>query len=116
MSRAPIEYFVLDALANDLEDVDHIVQILNSPTEFGWRDQHPEPFTPQEVIPPVLKGIREGNIEACIFSEEERALVGAGEGVIPSSPLSEVWFRLTPRGRLVLNNWDPPPLPTDRTL
>lgn len=115
MKREPIDYFVLDALANDLEDVEHIIHILNSPTEFGWRDQHPDPFTEQEVIPSLLRGVSEGNIEACVYSDQQKALIGAGEGVIPTGSLREVWFRLTRRGRMILKSWEPPPLPAERT-
>ncbi len=114
MNEPQIDYFVLDALANDLEDIEHVLNLLNSPTEFGWRDQHSEPFSREEVIPALLRGIRKGNIEACVYSEEKRALIGAGEGVIPTVPLDDVWFRLSARGRVVLNSWDPPPLPDGR--
>ena len=106
-----MDYFVLDSLANDLEDIEHILNILNSPTEYGWRDQHPEPFTRDEIIPSLLRGIMEENIEATVYSEQERALVDAGKGVVPDIPIDEVWFRLTKRGRRVLNDWEPPPFP-----
>ena len=111
MKRELIDYFVLDTLANDLESLEDILRMLNSFTEVGWRDLHPEPFTREEVVPAILRGIREGNIMACVFSEEERALVDLGEGVIPEQ-LDDVWFRLTPRGRMIHNAWEPP-LPED---
>lgn len=109
MAREPIDLFVLDALANDLEDLESVLRILNSPSELGWRDQHPAVFTREEVIPAVFRGIGEGNIEACVTAAAEPVLIGLGERKLPDGPLDEVWFRLTKRGRTVLNSWDPPP-------
>lgn len=84
--------------------------MINSPTERGWRDQHPEPFKREEIVPSPLRGTREGNVEACAFSEERGALVGAGDRVIPSGSFDEVWFRLTTRGLTVPKSWDAPPI------
>lgn len=111
MSRDLLDFVVLDALANDLEDLEGIVRILNSPSELGWRDQHPGEFTRMEVLSPLLRAIRDRLVEACRYSEGDRALVGLGEGSVPSGSIDDVWFRLTPRGRTVLNSWEPPPLP-----
>lgn len=108
-----IDYFVLDTLANDIEDLESVLCILNSPSELGWRDQHPDPFTREEVVPSLLRAIRFRTVEACIYSEEEKCLVGAGGGVVPDGNLDDLWFRLTSKGRLVLDSWDPPPLPPD---
>lgn len=109
--RNPLDYFVLDSLANDIEAIENILKILNSDTEFGWRDQHPQPFERGEIIPSLLGGVQRGDIEACVWSEEDRALVVAGPGVVPGGYLDDVWFRLTDRGRTVLESWDPPPSP-----
>jgi hypothetical protein len=111
VSRQLIDFVALDALANDLENLDGILRILNSASELGWRDQHPAEFTRDEVVPALYRAIRDGTVEACVYSDSERALVGVGEGVVPSGPFDDVWFRLTRRGRLVLSAWKPPPLP-----
>lgn len=105
-----LDMYVLDALANDIEDLEDILRILNSPSELGWRDQHPAPFTAQEITPAVLRCIRAGNVEACQYSVSEKSLVGLGNKVEPSSPADATWYRLTSSGRLVLNSWNPPPL------
>ncbi len=108
-----LDYFVLDTLANDLEDLPSILRILNSPTELGWRDQHLAPFVRDEVVPSLIGAVRRGHVEACVYDGEQRSLVSAGTGVMPSGDLTEVWFRLTTRGKVVLDTWDPPPLPGD---
>lgn len=114
MTTSNLDYFVLDTLANDIEDLDSILRLLNSPTELGWRDQHPEPFEREEILPSLVRSIRRGLIEACAYSDEERALVGAGMKVVPDGDFDSLWFRLTPQGRMVLDSWEPPPLPAER--
>jgi hypothetical protein len=111
LSRELIHFVALDALANDLEDLEGILRILNSPSELGWRDQHPAEFTRDEVVPALLRAIGDGTVEACVYSDSERALVGVGENVVPNGPFDHMWFRLTRRGRMVLDAWKPPPLP-----
>ncbi len=108
-----LDYFVLDALANDIEGLESILRILNSSTELGWRDQHPEPFERSEVVPSLVGSIRRGLVEACTYSEAERCLVGKGTKVVPDQGFDDLWFRLTSKGRIVLNSWEPPPLPAE---
>lgn len=78
--RIDLDYFVLDSLANDLEAIENILAILNSDSEFGWRDQHPSPFTREEIVPALLRGIQRGDIEACVWSDRDRALVDVVRG------------------------------------
>lgn|SRR5690606_37032703 len=108
MRRELIDYVVLDALANDIESLEDILRILNSSSELGWRDLHPEEFTRAEVVPAIVRAVRDGSIMACHFSEDENALVDAGEGVLPPGSLDDLWFRLTLKGRLLLQAWEPP--------
>lgn len=111
-ARTLLDYVVLDALANDLENLEDIERILNNPSELGWRDQHPLPFTREEIVPSLLRAIRERLVEVCRYTDDKRALAGLGEGTIPTTGLTnEDWFRLTDRGRTVLNSWEAPPLP-----
>lgn len=107
MNREPIHYFVLDALANDIETLDDILRILNSSSELGWRDIHPEPFTRQELIPAILRCVKEGSIAVCVFSDGE--LEDAGDRVLPPGSFDDFWFRITSRGRMLLDAWNPPP-------
>lgn len=104
-----IRFFVLDSLANDIESLQDVLRILNSPTELGWRDQHPNEFLTEEVVPAMFECIRSGDVEACVLDEDGQ-LVDAGEGVIPAGAIESVWFRLTQQGRAALNAWTPPPL------
>ncbi|HUG39509.1 MAG TPA: hypothetical protein VMM12_03435 [Longimicrobiales bacterium] len=109
MNRPLVDYVVLDALANDLESLEDILRILNSDTELGWRDIHPDAFGRDEVVTAILRGIQDGNISPCEYSEAKGALVDREGNTLPADvPIDDLWFRLTPRGRTILNNWDVP--------
>jgi hypothetical protein len=106
-----LDYYVLDVLANDIEDLESVLRLLNSPSELGWRDQHPTPFSREEVVPSLIRSIKRGLVEACVYSEATRQLEAAGPSVVPTVDFDAIWFRLTSKGRIVLDSWDPPPLP-----
>ena len=101
-----LDYFVLDALSYDIEDLEHVLQILNS-QGLGWRSFHQSPFNSQEILPSLMKSVRMGLIEVCVEAEDG-ALQGLGERTLPNVPLQTVWFRLTPRGQITIDSWEPP--------
>jgi hypothetical protein len=107
VARLDIDHFVLDALANDMEAIEDILRMLNSDTELGWRDKHPAPFTREEVLPVLARLIGEDLVEACVPDGTEPGLRDAGPRVLPDGSWDEVWFRMTPRGRIVHSTWDP---------
>jgi hypothetical protein len=109
VARLNIDYFVLDSLSYDLEDIEHILELLNSPSELGWRNLHPQPFTRDEVVPVLARLIREDLVEACVPDTAQSALVGAGPRVLPDGSWEDIWFQLTSRGRMVIDAWEPPP-------
>ena len=99
MSREPIDLVVLDALANDLEDIEHILHLANHDT-VGWRQLNgARPYTRDQIIPSLLRLVRDDLVEACTYSESNRSLVGVGRGVLPTGALDDVWFVITARGR-----------------
>jgi hypothetical protein len=106
LTRAPIDLFLLDALANDLENLDDIVRLLNSEA-VGWRDRHPAPFTREDIVPALARVIQEDLVEACILDASGKFLTDAGSRVLPDGRWDDLWFRLTSRGRIVHSNWEP---------
>jgi hypothetical protein len=108
MQREPVDLFVLDTLANDLEALDDILRMLNSATVLGWRHAHPDPFEREEVVLALARNIKAGLVEACVYDPAAKALVGLGEHVWPDGSMDEFWFRMTRRGRMVHEAWDPP--------
>lgn len=104
-----LDFFVLDALANDIESLEDTLRILNSPTELGWRDQHPGEFRSDDVVPALIRGIEAGHIEVCLPGSDGQ-LRDVGSGIVPAGMIETFWFRLTSSGRAALNAWTPPPL------
>lgn len=111
MARPEVDYFVLDTLANDLESLEDILRLLNSEL-MGWRHRHPAPFTQDEVLPVLRRVVQDGLVNVAAFSLTDRALVDLPARTWPAGGLHEVWFRLTPHGRMVHSAWEPD-LPED---
>jgi len=100
-------FVVLDALANDLEDIEQILHLANHDS-VGWRQLNGgRSYTRDQIIPSLLRLVRDDLVEACSYSESERRLVGIGRGVLPTGALDDVWFVMTPRGRVVHSSWEP---------
>jgi hypothetical protein len=108
VTRSLIDYFVLDALANDLESLEDVLRILNS-DGLGWRSHHADPFTKDEVVPSLYRCLQEGLVHAAQIDSTGLALKPLPERALPAAPLDDLWFALTAHGRLVHGNWDPPP-------
>ena len=107
MAKALIDYFVLDSLANDLESLDDILRLLNS-DGLGWRSQHPVPFERAEILPSVLRLIRDGLVRAAVLGRDGKALESLADRVSPGERIDECWFELTAPGRIVHSSWEPP--------
>jgi hypothetical protein len=107
MPRDLLDYFVLDAVADDLESLEDVLRILNS-EGLGWRAHHPSPFEREEVVPSLLRCIRDGLVRAAVLSANGKWLEPLEDGALPTAPLDEVWFELSAPGRLVHANWEPP--------
>lgn len=107
MRRSRLDLFVLDALSVDVESFEQVLEMLNTPEFLGWLEEHGEPFTRQEVLAALLHGIQTGDIEACVSEGRGSPVEGLGPHRVPPGPPDEAWFRLTERGRSVLETWDP---------
>jgi hypothetical protein len=107
MPRATLDFVVLDALVDDLENIEQILGRANHATE-GWRElKHGGEYAKEDVVPALLRLIRDDLVEACRYSGPERALVPIGRSVLPSGDLADFWFQITPRGTLVHSSWRP---------
>jgi hypothetical protein len=110
MTRADIDYIVLDALANDLESVEDIERLANHP-EIGWTDLAGGPVAEFSVLRALPRLIEDGLVQAYILDAGGGQLAGLPVGAQPSVPLEECYFGLTPQGRLVHASWEPPAEP-----
>jgi hypothetical protein len=113
MARLLIDYFVLDSLANDLESLEDILRLLNS-DELGWRSHHATRFERVEVVPALLRGIRDGLIRVAVPTSDGKALEPLEDRALPTGGLDDVWFELTAQGRVVHTSWEPPTPPPTR--
>lgn len=107
MKRQLHDYLVLDALSYDMEDLDGILSIINSPTEIGWLAYLGRPISEGEVALALRRCFEDALVIPRIGSPDGRSLTDAAGG-FPTGPLEGVWFELTPRGQLVIDNWEPP--------
>jgi hypothetical protein len=107
MARELNDYFVLDALANDLTSLEDVLRILNSDA-LGWRSHHPAPFKQDEVVVSLVRCIEGGLIRAAVLSADGKGLEPLAERQRPRAPFDELWFELSAHGRIVHENWEPP--------
>ncbi|SRR6266566_9689365 len=108
MPRELIDYFVLDSLADDVESLEQILPAVRRSLEH-W--EVPEPataFTREHVVGALVRLVRDRSIAALTYDAKEKALVDIGEGIVPSGLLDDYWFRMTGRGRVLHQSWQPP--------
>lgn len=99
-----MDLFVLDALANDIEGFEDILQLINHDA-VGWKDYIGRSLSVSDVASTLLRLMRDRKVEACLLSESGNEIIGAGEGVVPPVPLEQLWYRMTSRGRMVHAAW-----------
>lgn len=99
------DLFVLDTLANDYEDLESILRLLNSDTELGWKSEWGRPFVRDEVVSALSRLVRAGRVRIAGDSGG-----GAFEELppeqLPAGSYDEVYFGMTERGRIVHSSWD----------
>jgi len=106
MARNSMDLFVLDTLADDIEALEDILRSINHP-DIGWQTQHGGPIGRPDVHQALLRLVQEGFVEVSVFDPGTKALVAVGENRWPTNAdLSDLWFRITERGRLLHSNWE----------
>lgn len=100
--------YVLDALANDIEDLEGILRMLNSDTPLGWYRERGCRFQREEVVEALCRTIRGREVRGYLLHESGTELVPLAEGELPSLSFDEAWFEMTDRGRLRHADWRPP--------
>ena len=105
-SPSALDLFVLDTLVNDIEGFEDALRLLNH-AEVGWTDQIGRHFDADDLRASLTRLIKEGYVEACVPSVTDHTLQGAGDRVLPPDPITDLWFRITPRGRWRHRVWAP---------
>ena len=105
-SKALPDMFVLDALADDVEDLENILANLNrSPS--GWRDSWGREFSRDEVVAALSRLVTDDRVRVYVLEDAGTALVELPARTLPPATFDDAWFGLTPAGRLLHTNWDP---------
>lgn len=105
-SRTP-DIYVLDALANDIEDLDSILRMLNSDTALGWAKEWGRAFTRSEIVEALSRLVKKGFVGVLVLADDGKSLVDLDPRALPPNDYTDVYLSLTERGRLVHTNWDP---------
>ena len=102
------DMYVLDALANDVEDIESILRMLNSETDLGWRAEWGREFNRLDVVSALSRLIRQDFVRVFIHDEEGKALREIANALLPPANYDDAYFGMTERGRVMHSNWDPP--------
>lgn len=99
--------FVLDALANDIEDLESILRMLNSDTSLGWSMEWGRPFERAEVVEALSRLVAKDYVQVLVFAGDGKSLDALPAKVLPPGNYETAYFALTEHGRFVHRNWDP---------
>ena len=98
--------FVLDSMQDDIEDFSSIMTYLGE-----WRSYWPQDFTEDEVLHALASLVKDGLVEVYEESPKNPELIPVDDPHTDGATLRHYWFRPTPSGKRVWNEWDAPSLP-----
>jgi len=101
------DLYVLDTLADDIEDLSTIMRSLNSDSVIGWHRAWGRPFARDEVVQALSRLIRKELVQVAVLTSDGKSLENLAPGQLPLGDYDAGWFAITPRGRLVHANWNP---------
>lgn len=109
MSRveATPDLYVLDTLANDTEDLEGILRMLNSDNTSGWHRVWGRLFDRESVVQSLIRLIREGSVQAYELDPDGKSLIALEQTFLPTRSFDDAWFGMTAHGRLRHANWEP---------
>jgi hypothetical protein len=105
--EASPDLYVLDAMANDVEDLAAIMRTLNSETAVGWYRTWGRRFERQEVIASLSRLVASDLARVSILTPDGKSLVELPSRQLPPGNYDDAWFAMTPHGRMLHANWDP---------
>jgi hypothetical protein len=101
------DLYVLDALANDIESLEDVLRMLNSDTVLGWHRTWGRPFQRAEIVESLARLIKEESVRAHVLTPDGKGLDPLPPRTLPSATFDDVWFEMTPHGRMRHANWEP---------
>ncbi len=101
------DMYVLDALANDVEDLESILRMLNSDTDLSWHDEWGRSFTRSDIVSALSRLIRRDFVQVFARDQEAKSIEKIARRTMPPANYDDVYFGMTERGRIVHSNWGP---------
>ena len=101
------DLYVLDTLADDVEDLTTIMRALNSDAVIGWHRLWGRRFTREDVVPALSRLIMSDLVRVAVPTADGKSLENLADGQLPPADYNDVWFAMTPRGRIVHTDWHP---------
>jgi hypothetical protein len=102
-SNAPFDSHVLDTLADDIEDLESILRMLNS--EPGGFADTPAGALRTGVVAALSRLVRAGEVRVCAFSGADGTLVELPDRQLPGGNYDDFYYRMTGRGRVKHEHW-----------
>src|SRR5260370_8938023 len=94
------DLYVLDGLAKGIESLEDVLRMLNSDTILGWHRTWGRPFERAEVVEALARLIRDGSVRVHLLTPDGKSLDPLQPRTLPSSSFDDVWFEMTPHGRM----------------
>lgn len=107
MRESRPDHYVLDAIADDVEDVAAIMRMLNSDSVIGWHHTWGRQFDRNEVVEALSRLVKADLARVSVLSGDAKGLVELLPKQLPPGHYDDAWFAMTPQGRLVHTNWHP---------
>ena len=116
-SRSDLPMFVLDVLRYDIEQVENILDLLNSTGSVGWRVFWPHDFTRDEVVEALRVILDRGDVRALDVDPDSDTMTIDFDhrGLFPESA-DRLWYRLTQQGRRRWEEWEDYPVDPNEEL
>jgi hypothetical protein len=109
MTRALIDYLILDSVADDVESLEQIMPSLDRAIRV-WKINPPNGrFTRPDIVLSITRLVEDRLIEVVAVNPDGKSMSPVGEGVQPRGSLDDYWFQMTSRGRILHTDWNPPP-------
>lgn len=101
------DLYVLDSLANDIEDLDGILRMLNSNTALGWMKAWGRAFEREEIVGALSRLVTKDAVRVLVLTDDGKSLTDWPRGALPPASYGDVYFAMTERGRLLHSSWEP---------
>lgn len=102
-----LDLYVLDAVADDIENLEAIIRTLNSDSAIGWHRIWGRHITREEIVQALSRLIRADLVRVALLTADGKSLEDISAGQLPPTNYDDAWFSMTQRGRLRHSNWHP---------